>query len=453
MAFAPDFRLNGRVPVNVFCHVLLGFIALMPLSAIADTPVDWKGVTHIATGGGERGPWQQNESRYNYVDDPTVALDSDGQAYIAWVDQARKDVLFQRVPVDGTKLFLEPVNISRSPSIFSWLPRIALAPDASGKLFALWQEIIFSGGSHGGEMLFARSDDGGKTFSEPINLSNSIGGDGKGRVTREVWHNGSYDLVAGADGSVFAAWTEYDGPLWFARSSDGGRSFSRPVRLAGGGSDKPARAPSLALGKDGTIYLAWTNGETNSADIHVASSRDGGATFSSPHIVAPSDGYSDAPDLLVDSKGVLHMVYGESEAGPFNRYHVLYTHSTDGARGFQQPRRISSLDPESNTSASFPELDIDRRGNLYALWEHFPSYGSRPYGLKFTVSLNGGRSFAPPESVPGSTDPEGGSNGSHQGSLMEKLAVNGAGRVAVVNSSLKEGGQSRVWLMRGEMQR
>jgi hypothetical protein len=32
--------------------------------------------------------------------------------------------------------------------------------------------------------------------------------------------------------------------------------------------------------------------------------------------------------------------------------------------------------------------------------------------------------------------------------LMRKLAVNGPGAVAVVNSSMKHGEKSRVWLMR-----
>ena len=61
------------------------------------------------------------------------------------------------------------------------------------------QEIIFSGGSHG-DMLFARSDDNDATFSEPLNLSRSMGGDGKGRINVKVWHNGSPDLVSGPDG-------------------------------------------------------------------------------------------------------------------------------------------------------------------------------------------------------------------------------------------------------------
>src|SRR5690606_37065651 len=116
--------------------------------------------------------------------------------------------------------------------------------------------------------------DGGATFSEPINLSRSIGGDGKGRVTADIWQNGSFDLARAADGTLYAAWTEYDGPLWFASSTDRGATFSKPERVAGT-KQLPARAPSLAVAAGGAVYLAWTHGETRSADIQIAVRENG----------------------------------------------------------------------------------------------------------------------------------------------------------------------------------
>jgi hypothetical protein len=420
----------------------------------AAAPLAWKGGTEIAAGRGEHGPWHQNESRYDYVDDPAAAIDGRGDVAVAWVDQGRKDVFFQRIAPDGSKQFAEPVNVSRSPATFSWLPRVVLAPKPNGatnaaqQVFILWQEIIFSGGSHGGDMLFARSQDGGKTFSTPANLSNSIGGDGKGRINKDVWHNGSYDLMADADGTLYAAWTEYDGPLWLSRSVDGGASFSRPQRIAGGGNAKPVRGPSLAAGPGHTLYLAWTTGEDNGADIHVAKSTDGGLSFNAPQAVAPSKGYSDAPKLAVDRAGVLHLVYAESAGGPFDRYQVRYTRSADGARNFDTPREISAPLPPSTESAAFPSLEIDGSGTLYVLWEAYPDHRERPHGLGIAVSQDGGNSFSAPALVPGSADPGGGTNGSHQGLLMKKLAVNGNGAVAIVNSCLRQDRYSRAWLLR-----
>ena len=56
-----------------------------------------------------------------------------------------------------------------------------------------------------------------------------------------------------------------------------------------------------------------------------------------------------------------------------------------------------------------------------------------------------------PSVIPGSVDPALGVNGSQQGLLMRKLVVNGAGAVAVVNSSFKRDQTSRIWLFRGQV--
>lgn len=426
---------------RLFALLLAAFAAATAQPA---EPLSWRGSTEIAAGRAERGPWRMNESRFDYVDDPSVAIDDRGEAAVVWVDQARKDVFFQRVSATGAKLG-EPVNVSRSPAVFSWLPRVALSPREPLKVFVLWQEIIFSGGSHGGDILFARSEDGGKTFSGPLNLSNSVAGDGKGRISRDIWHNGSLDIAAGADGAVYAAWTEYEGALWLSRSGDGGKNFLPTRRIARGGREKPARAPSLALGPDRAVYLAWTVGEDNSADIRVARSWDGGASFGDPRIVAPSPGYSDAPKLAVDPRGALHLVYAESSGGPFDPSHIRYTRSTDGASSFEPPREISAQ------GAGFPALSVDAKGNLYVLWELFPAPRGYPRGLALAVSRDAGSSFTPPTLVPGSIDPAGGLNGSNQGFLMRKLAVNSRGAVAIVNSSLKPNERSRVWLIRGAL--
>ena len=315
--------------------VLLAFaLAALDLTGVhATETLSWIGGTEIAIGRGERGPWRMNESRFDYVDDPSVALDDEGVAWVAWVDQARKDVLLQRFLRDGTRLG-EPVNVSRSPEIFSWLPRIGLAPDGRGKVVVLWQEIVFSGGSHGGDILFARSEDGGSSFSPPHNLSRSVAGDGKGRISKHLWHNGSLDVLVGTAGAIHTAWTEYEGALWYRRSLDGGRTFLPARRIAGGENEKPARAPALALGPGRTVYLAWTVGDDPAADIHVARSEDGGASFSAPALAAPSPGYSDAPKLAVSTQGVVHLVFAESPAGIFRPSEIRYTRSADGARTF-----------------------------------------------------------------------------------------------------------------------
>ena len=117
----------------------------------------------------------------------------------------------------------------------------------------------------------------------------------------------------------------------------------------------------------------------------------------------------------------------------------------------EEPREISSPQTGQFESVSFPALSLDGEDSIYVIWEIFPSRRNYPRGLGMTYSSDGGRTFAAPSVIPGSVDPALGTNGSQQGLLMRKLAVNGAGTVAVVNSTFKRNQTSHIWLFRGQV--
>ncbi len=407
----------------------------------------WAGVepVEVAAGNAGRGPWRMNESDFDYIDDPTVAITDEGHVGVAWADQPRQNIFLQIYRPDGEPRFAQPVNVSSNPGVFSWLPRMVISGADARRICVLWQEIVFSGGSHGGEIFFARSTDGGATFDEAINLSNTQAGAGKGRLTARRWDNGSLDLAEGPEGRLYAAWTEYQGRLRVSRSADGGASFAGPVHVAGD-DDRPARAPALAVDDDGTVDLAWAVGEDAEADIRVASSTDGGRSFGAPVVVAGA-GHADAPKLAADARGRLHLVYGESPEGPMQRYRIRYARLDPGSDGFSEPRTI--IRPGDGLDAvNFPDIAVDGDGRLYLVAELLPNRRRPSRGLAFTVSRDGGASFAPPELVPASDQPHKGVNGSLQGSLMSKLAVNAEGAAALVNSSFVPDEASRIRLWR-----
>ncbi|MDZ7737351.1 MAG: hypothetical protein U5P41_15655 [Gammaproteobacteria bacterium] len=65
-------------------------------------------------------------------------------------------------------------------------------------------------------------------------------------------------------------------------------------------------------------------------------------------------------------------------------------------------------------------------------------------------SNDGGSTFITPSVIPGTVDHGLGINGSRQGLLMNKLAVNKTGAIAIVNSTFKENAASHIWLIRGQ---
>jgi hypothetical protein len=197
-------RMGGRIARKLRGS---GLIAVMALTAACanETPLQWAPPIELDSGEAYRGPWRMNASVFLFVDDPTVVITDNETTVAAWVDQSQRDVLVQVYDPDGRPRHEAPVNVSGTPDVFSWLPRMAVGGDDAEEIYVLWQEIVFSGGSHGGEIFFTRSLDGGASFSEPINLSNTIAGAGKGRLTRDHWHNGSLDLLRGRDGTLYVA--------------------------------------------------------------------------------------------------------------------------------------------------------------------------------------------------------------------------------------------------------
>ncbi len=435
--------LGTAIQVGACAVAIIGLAS--PLNA--ENP-NWQEPLEVASGEAHVGQWRMNESDFRYVDDPSVTLDQEGVATVVWAEQARQDVFLQRYDAAGEPLLDDPVNISRSGDIFSWLPRVITAAAAPDTVYVLWQEIIFSGGSHGGEILFARSEDGGRTFSEPQNLSNTDHGAGKGRLTAQRWDNGSLDLAEGPDGTIWAVWTEYEGRLAVSRSDDAGHSFSSPEYVTGVQGEPPARAPSVAAGGDGRVHLAWTVGEDVAADIRYAVSDDEGRSFPAPREIHSSDGHSDAPALAVDDQGRVHLVYAESPDGLWQPAHIRYTRAGEDGE-FGPPRELGASRRNGHDSLGFPALAVAGEA-VYVLWEQFPSLGQRSRGLGLAWSEDGGENFASSKTVPGSGETGPGFNGSLQGLLMRKLAVNAAGDIAVVNSSFHQGESSVVHLIRGQ---
>ncbi len=409
---------------GIACRFVLGSLLIGSMACAGA----WSEPVLVAEGEAQRGPWRMNDSDFRWVDDPSAAIAKNGDIIVVWVDQEAQDVMLQRFGGSGREpRFSEPTVVSRSPSVFSWLPRVAVSVDEVGNetVHVLWQEILFQGGSHGGEIFYARSDDGGKSFHSPRNLSNTQGGAGKGRQTRSNWHNGSLDLMVTNDGTVFTVWTEYDGGLFLRRSVDNGSSFQDPV-LVGGDDHRPARGPTLALDSKGTLALAWTQGETVTADIQVVFSEDRGKNFSEPMVLVEDTLLADAPKLAFDAKDRLHLVFSRSRGFDLTTSEVVHVRfSLHSSKDVSKPLVLAS------GGAGFADLAIDRNDRLHMIWHTVAKGGRRPAALQYQSAMvddlePGGSALLPQSDAR--------MGGGLQGLLIRKLALGPDGEVAVVHS-------------------
>src|SRR5439155_8951058 len=137
---------------------------------------------------------------------------------------------------------------------------------------------------------WARSRDGGRSFSPARRISDQPGGAADDSNTVE----GAMP-AAGPGGEVYVVWAGPKG-LVFKKSSDGGWSFGEDRILAQtpGGWDFPVAGLSRhnglpVTGVDrsrgphrGSLYVTWIDKRHGDPDVFLLASRDGGSTWSEP---------------------------------------------------------------------------------------------------------------------------------------------------------------------------
>jgi hypothetical protein len=126
------------------------------------------------------------------------------------------------------------------------------------------------------DIVVARSTDGGITWSSPVRAH------ADDWVFDGCPHAGP-SMQVDESGRVHVAWwTGKEGAAgaYYARSDDRGRTFGDPVTLGTAAFSRPAHV-QLALVDGETIVAAWDDGTLATPRIRVRVSRDGGRTFAS----------------------------------------------------------------------------------------------------------------------------------------------------------------------------
>lgn len=242
-------------------------------------------------------------------------------------------------------------------------------------------------------IVFARSIDGGATFSAPQPISNK-GADGTNAT------QGSHIGVA-SDGTVFVSYRTFPTSsdptvkLQVVRSDNCGRHFGKPVTAATF-TEMPRQAAGLTfrtpteswLAVDDTdpdtVYVAFMAlaGSLANADVFVARSTDGGATWGPPVKVNddPTSKHQFWPTIAV-SDGVLHVAWYDfrnsgSPGDPAADNHALdvfYASSnTTGAAypAFSHNERVTDVSHDPNC-LMFGGGTVGFHGDYIELAAHF----------------------------------------------------------------------------------
>ena len=229
-------------------------------------------------------------------------------------------------------------------------------------------------GPPGLPIVFSRSTDRGLTFSPPITISAS------GDV------NQGSEPAVGPNGEVYVSWLRLaPAPqvVMFARSIDGGKSFSAPVPVAPlnnigfgsgnlNGNFRVLSWPRIDVSPaNGNIYIVYASNPPgpDGADIFLTVSTDRGQTWSAPIRVNDDRTENDQffPDVAVNSQGVVQVVWYDRRNDPENRLIDVYrARVTANGRTVMQNERVTSVsfppavgyDPTTNPTYMGDYIDL-----------------------------------------------------------------------------------------------
>lgn len=170
----------------------------------------------------------------------------------------------------------------------AWDERLAIASPLSVGAALDARGLLWLARVENRHLRVSHSSDGGRSFSDPVAVTpqpEAITADAENRPK----------LAVGDDGVVHVSWTQslarpMSAYIRYARSTDGGRTFSPPVILNDDRQLISHRFDSLAIDGRGRVAVAWLDARSRTGKtankspqtdvgLYAAVSEDGGATF------------------------------------------------------------------------------------------------------------------------------------------------------------------------------
>jgi hypothetical protein len=189
----------------------------------------------------------------------------------------------------------------------------------------------------------------------------------------------------------------------YALSTDRGRSFTDLGQAPPVANDVGRADPTLAVDRAGNYFLSSLQRDGRLLVIGLARSTDGGRTFARPVTTRGLEpaGFNDKSWMVADDTGgafdgQLYLAWTESATEDGAPSRILLARSTDHGLTLGAPMALTAYDDQQRTGVS---LAVGPNGEVYVAWPeiHPPDYltGS----MVVTRSLDGGVTWSPLASV------------------------------------------------------
>jgi predicted secreted protein with PEFG-CTERM motif len=289
-------------------------------------------------------------------------VENNNHIYVTWQSSlSGVSTILLTQSLDGGTSFAKPVTISDASQL-SAFPQVAFS---GNNVYSTWIEKSADNSTN---IIFAKSDDQGKSFGAPLHVTHNMGNSGIPKLI--------------ADGNnVYLAWEDNskgDYEVFLSKSNDSGASFHVPVDI------------STTTGQSGTpevvvsgnnVYAVWMDNTSGNYDIFFTKSTDGGNTFVKPVNISSQKGDSGYPQFAV-WKNNIYVVWTQTMTGI--NYDVFFVKSSDNGDTFGTPINLSN----NFGPSGWPKITSD--GNVYVSW-----VDSTPgkFDILITKSTDGGATF------------------------------------------------------------
>lgn len=240
---------------------------------------------------------------------PIIEVSPDGTVLMAWIDRRidnpkPRQLYLMKLDSDGKEL---SKNYSAGEGLCECC-KLGIAFANGGKSVYLVDRQV--DGRKIRNHVLRKSTDGGRSFAAPVEISND------GWQVPSCPHSGP-SIGRDSRGKLHVTWftlgrSEKEPGIYHSVSSDDGTSFA-PRRLVHANTAPEILYTTLAVGDDDTIYLAWSNLDSNNrAQIFLRTLSADGRYWGAIQQLSNAKGNASRP-VLAASEGQLHVAWTETD--------------------------------------------------------------------------------------------------------------------------------------------